>query len=158
MDNVNGEVWRSNVAGNLAKVISLDDGKPLLLSVTPKENRRDLAFGRIGLGLPHPFLRLDLLATLDFTMEWEISTNHITTSALWVASVLLRPSGLLPSLLAQIGCKLALARRTLTSGIYRHRSSRVTSVSSDPCTAMTGLALSHPRENSVMARDVIVKV
>lgn len=156
--NVNGKIGRGDVAGDLAKVIGFHDGQPLLLSIAPKEHRRDLAFGRIALGLPHPLLRLDLLATLDLAVEGKVGADHVTASALWVASILLCASGLLPALLPQVASKLALTRRALTPRVYCHRSSRVTSVSRDPCTAMTGLALSHPRVNSVMARDVIVKV
>ena len=77
MDNVNGKIRRGNMAGDLAKVIGLDDGKPLLLAVAPKEHRWDLALGRIALGLPHPFLRLDLLASFDFAVEWKVRADDV---------------------------------------------------------------------------------
>jgi hypothetical protein len=98
MDYVHGEIGRGDVASDLAKVVGLDDGQPLLLAVAPKEHCRDLAIWRIGLGLPHPFLRLDLLATLDLNVKWEIPTDHIPRTALWIASVLLCASGFLPAL------------------------------------------------------------
>jgi len=90
------------MTGDFAKVVGLNDGQPLLLAVTAKEHCRDLAFWRVGLGLPHPLLRLDLLATLDLNVKWEIPTDHIPRTAFWISSKLLRPSCLLPALLAQV--------------------------------------------------------
>ena len=115
MDNVNRKVWRGNVAGDLAKVVGLDDGQPFLLAVAPKEHRRDLTLGRIALGLPHPLLRLDLLAPLDLAVEWEVRADNIARSSFRVTGILLGASSLLPSLLAEIGCEIPLARRALTS-------------------------------------------
>lgn len=65
------------MAGDLAKVVGLDDGQPLLLSVAAKEHRRDLALWCIALGLRHPLFRLDLLATLNFAVEWKVRADHI---------------------------------------------------------------------------------
>ena len=65
------------MTGDFAKIVGLDDGQPLLLAVTPKEHRRDLAFRRITLCLPHPLLWLDLLAPLDLAVEWEIRADDI---------------------------------------------------------------------------------
>jgi len=115
VDNVNRKIGRGNVAGDLAKVVGLDDGQPLLLSVAPKEHRRDLAMRRIALGLPHPLLRLDLLAPLDLAVEWEIPTHHIARPAFGITGVLLCASGLPPALFAQVGCKLPLSRRALSA-------------------------------------------
>ena len=100
------------MAGNFAKVVGLDDGQPLLLAVTSKKHRRDLAIGRIALGLLHPLFRLDLLAPLDFAVEWKISADDITASAFWIASVLLGAPSFLPTLFAQVRRKLPLSRRT----------------------------------------------
>ena len=77
MYDVNGKIGRGDVAGDLAKVVGLDNGQPLLLAVTPKEHRRDLPLWRIALGLPHPLLRLDLLASFDLAVEWEVRTDDI---------------------------------------------------------------------------------
>ena len=115
MDNVNGKIGRCYVAGDFAKVIGLDDGQPLLLSVASKEHRRDLAMGRITLGLRHPLFRLDLLAPLDFTMKGKVRANNIARSAFWVTCVLLGAPSLLPSLLAEIGCELPLASRAFSA-------------------------------------------
>ncbi len=90
------------MSGDLAKVVGLDDGQPLLLAVAPKKHCRDLAIWCIGLGLPHPFLRLDLLATLDLNVKWEIPTDHIPRTALWITGVLLCAPRFLPALLAQV--------------------------------------------------------
>ena len=84
--------------GNLAKVVGLNDGQPLLLSVAAKEHRRDLALRRIAFGLRHPLFRLDLLAPLALYVKWEIIANHIPATALRIASVLLCASGFLPTL------------------------------------------------------------
>ena len=77
MDNVNGKVWRGDMAGDFAKVVGFHDGQPLLLAVTPKEHRRDLPLGRIALGLPHPLLRLDLLTPLDLAMKRKVRADNI---------------------------------------------------------------------------------
>ena len=90
------------MAGDFAKVVGFHDCKPFLLAVAPKEHRRDLAIGRIALGLCHPLFGLDLLATLDFAMKGEIRADHISRSALWVTSILLGAPRFLPSLLAEI--------------------------------------------------------
>ncbi len=103
------------MTGDFAKVVGLNDGQPLLLSVAAKEHRRDLAIGRVGLGLPHPLLRLDLLAALYLDVKWKIRANHIPATALWIASVLLGAPSFLPALLAQVRCKLPLPRRALAS-------------------------------------------
>jgi hypothetical protein len=102
MDYVHGEIGRGDMSCNLAKVVGLDNGQPLLLAVAPKKHRRDLAIWRIGLGLPHPFLWLDLLATLDLNVKWEIPTDHIPRTALWITGVLLCAPCFLPALLAQV--------------------------------------------------------
>ena len=102
MDNVNRKIWRGNVAGYLAKVVGLDYGKPFLLAVAPKEHRWDLALRRISLGLPHPFLRLDLLAPLDFAVKWKVRADDIARSALRVTCILLGAPSFLPSLLAEV--------------------------------------------------------
>ena len=115
MDNVNRKVWRGNVAGDLAKVVGLDNRQPFLLAVAPKEHRWDLSLWCITLGLTHPFLRLDLLASLYFAMEWEIPTDHITRPAFGITRILLGASGLLPALFAEIGCELPLASRAFSS-------------------------------------------
>ncbi len=88
------------MTGDFAKVVGLNDGQPLLLSVAAKEHRWDLALRRIALGLRHPLFRLDLLATLDLAVKWEVRAHHIPRTALWIASVLLGASGLLPALLS----------------------------------------------------------
>lgn len=113
--HVNRKIGRCNMAGDLAKVVGLDDGQPLLLAVAPKEHRWDLALGRIALGLPHPFLRLNLLASLDFAVKWKVRTDHIARSALRVTGILLCAPCLLPALLAEIGCELPLASRAFSS-------------------------------------------
>ena len=77
MDNVNGKIRRSDMAGDFAKIVGLNDGQPLLLAVAAKEHRRDLALRGITLGLPHPLLRLDLLAPLDLAVEWKVCANDI---------------------------------------------------------------------------------
>ena len=102
MDNVNGKIGWGNMAGDLTEIIGLDDGKPLLLAVTPKEHRWDLALGRIALGLPHPFLRLDLLASFDLAVEWEVRADHIARPALRVTCILLGAPCFLPSLFAEV--------------------------------------------------------
>ena len=111
------------MSGDLAKVIGLDDGQPLLLSISAEKHGRNLALRCISLGLPHPFFGLDLLAAFDLTVEGEIPTYHITRTALWVTGVLLGAPRFLPSLLAQVGCELSLASRTFSSAIYCHKSS-----------------------------------
>ena len=77
------------MAGDLAKVVGLDNGQPLFLAVAPKEYCRDLAFRRVGLGLTHPIFWLDLLAAFYLAVEWEIPTDHIPATALWISSKLL---------------------------------------------------------------------
>jgi hypothetical protein len=47
MDYVHGEIGWGDMSGDLAKVVCLDNGQPLLLAVTAKEHRRDLAIWRI---------------------------------------------------------------------------------------------------------------
>ena len=115
MGDIDRKIGGCDMAGDLAKVVGLDDGKPLLLAVTPKEHCRDLAIGRVGLGLPNPFLWLDLLAALYLDVKWKIGANHIPATALWIASVLLCAPRFLPTLLAQVRCKLPLPCRTLPS-------------------------------------------
>ena len=115
MDYVHGEIGWCYVACDFAKIIGLDNGQPLFLAVPTKEDGRDLAIWRIGLGLPHPFLWLDLLATLDLNVKWEIPTDHIPRTALWITGVLLCAPCFLPTLLAQIRCKLPLACRAFPS-------------------------------------------
>ena len=88
------------MTGDFAKVVGLNDGQPLLLSVAAKEHRRYLAFRRVALGLRHPLLRLDLLATLDLAMKWEVRADHIPGTALWITGVLLGAPSLLPALLS----------------------------------------------------------
>lgn len=65
------------MAGDFAQVVGLNDSQPPFLTITPKEHRWDLALGRIALCLPHPLLRLDLLASLDLAVEWEVRANNI---------------------------------------------------------------------------------
>ena len=101
------------MAGDLAKVVGLDDGQPLLLAVTPKEHRRDLTIGRITLGLCHPLFGLDLLAPLYFAVEWKISADDITAPAFWIASVLLGAPSFLPTLVTEVRRKLPFSRRPL---------------------------------------------
>ena len=88
------------MSGNLAKVVGLNDGQPLLLSVAAKEHRWDLSFRRIALGLGHPLLRLDLLATLNLAVKWKVRTDHIPGTALGITGVLLGAPCFLPALLS----------------------------------------------------------
>ena len=88
------------MTGDFAKVVGLNDGQPLLLSVAAKEHRRDLALRRIAFGLRHPLLRFDLLATLDLAMKWEVRADHIPGTALGITGILLGAPGLLPALLS----------------------------------------------------------
>ena len=101
------------MAGDLAKIIGLDDGQPFLLSVAAKEHRRDLAIRRVCLGLRHPLFRLDLLATLDLAMKREVGADHIPRTAFGITCVLLGAPRFLPTLLPQVRRKLPLARRPL---------------------------------------------
>ncbi len=103
------------MSGDLAKVVCLDNGQPLLLAVASEKHRRNLAIWRVGLGLPHPLFRLYLLATLDLNVKWEIPTDHIPRTALWITGVLLCAPCFLPALLAQIRCKLPLPCRAFAS-------------------------------------------
>jgi len=115
MHNVDLQVWRGDMSGNLANVIGLEDHKPFLLAITPKENRWDFIGGAIRLGLPHPFFGFNLLATLALYVKRKVLANHIAGTAFWITRILLGASGLLPSLFAQIICQFPLARRALTS-------------------------------------------
>lgn len=88
------------MTGDFAKVVGLNDGQPLLLSVAAKKHRRDLALWCIALGLRHPLFRLDLLATLDLAMKWKVRADHIPGTALWITGVLLGAPCFLPALLS----------------------------------------------------------
>ena len=88
------------MTGDFAKVVGLNEGQPLLLSVAAKEHRRDLALRRIAFGLRHPLLRFDLLATLNLAMKWEVRADHIPGTSLGITGVLLGAPGLLPALLS----------------------------------------------------------
>ena len=83
---------------NLANVIGLEYDQPFLLSVAPKEYGWYFACRAIRLRLCHPLLWLNLLATLALDVEWKVVANHITTTALWISSVLLGAPGFLPAL------------------------------------------------------------
>ncbi len=100
MDYVHGEIGWCDMACDLAKVVGLNDGQPLLLSVAAKEHRRNLSFRRIALGLRHPLLWLDLLATLDLAMKWEVRADHIPGTAFGITGILLGAPSLLPALLS----------------------------------------------------------
>lgn len=102
MDDVNGKIGRGDVTGDLAKIVGLYDGQPLLLAVTPKEHRWDLALGRIALGLRHPLFGLDLLAPFDFAVKRKIRADDIARSAFGVTGVLLGAPCFLPSLFAEV--------------------------------------------------------
>ena len=47
MDYVHGEIGRGDMSGDLAKVVCLDNGQPLLLAVASEKHRWDLAIWRI---------------------------------------------------------------------------------------------------------------
>jgi len=88
------------MASDLANIIGLEDDKPLLLSVAPKEYGWDFVGWAVFLCLRHPLFWFNLLATLALNVEWEIVANHIPATALWIASILLGASSLLPALLS----------------------------------------------------------
>ena len=86
------------MTGNLANVIGLEDDQPLLLAIAPKEYGWNLACRTIRFRLCHPLFRLNLLAPLALNVKRKVVANHIPATSLWIASVLLRASGLLPAL------------------------------------------------------------